>query len=105
MILAIENISKLNANKKVLILGDMFEVGETTGQEHLNVLQKAISYNFAQVILIGNEFKKQAINADALFFKTTPQAFEYLKQNPINDSLVLVKGSRGMKLETLMELL
>jgi UDP-N-acetylmuramoyl-tripeptide--D-alanyl-D-alanine ligase len=105
MVLAIENISKLNANKKVLILGDMFEVGETTGQEHLNVLQKAIAYNFDQVILIGNEFKKQAINADAHFFETTSQAFEYLKQNPINNSLVLVKGSRGMKLETLIELL
>ena len=105
MVLAIENISKLNAPKKVLILGDMFEVGETTEEEHQNVVKKASSYNFDQLIFIGKEFKKQSSNADALFFESTPQAYEYLKNNPITNALILVKGSRGMKLETLMELL
>ncbi|WP_017257468.1 UDP-N-acetylmuramoyl-tripeptide--D-alanyl-D-alanine ligase [Pedobacter arcticus] len=105
MVLAIENISKLKADKKVLILGDMFEIGETADAEHLSVLQTAISYNFYQVILIGETFKKQSPNGNTVFFKTTPEATEYLKQNPISGALVLVKGSRGMKLETLMELL
>ncbi|HET8828905.1 MAG TPA: UDP-N-acetylmuramoyl-tripeptide--D-alanyl-D-alanine ligase [Pelobium sp.] len=105
MILAIENISKLNSNKKVLILGDMFEVGETSAEEHLNVLQKAHSYNFDQVILIGKEFSKQRNNAGSLFFEETQQAFDYLKKHPITEALVLVKGSRSMKLETLVELL
>lgn len=105
MVLAIENISKLNSKKKVLILGDMFEVGETSAEEHLNVLQKATSYSFDQIILIGKEFNKQRINADAQFFEETQQAFDYLKNHPITEALVLVKGSRSMKLETLMELL
>lgn len=105
MVLAIENISKLQADKKVVILGDMFEVGETVEEEHLNVLKKANSYNFDQVILIGKEFKKQSLNGNALFFEDTTQAFEYLKEHPINDALILVKGSRSMKLEKLMELL
>nr|WP_294894990.1 UDP-N-acetylmuramoyl-tripeptide--D-alanyl-D-alanine ligase [uncultured Pedobacter sp.] len=105
MVLAIENISKLQADKKVVILGDMFEIGETVEEEHLNVLKKANSYDFDQVILIGKEFKKQSLNGDALFFEDTTQAFEYLKEHPINDALILVKGSRSMKLEKLMELL
>ncbi len=105
MVLAIENISKLNATKKVLILGDMFEVGETSEEEHLGVLQKASSYNFDQLIFIGKEFKKQSLGANALFFETTAQAFEYLESHPITGALVLVKGSRSMKLEKLIVLL
>lgn len=105
MILAIENISKLDAAKKILILGDMFEVGETSEKEHLNVLQKASSYNFYQMIFIGKEFKKQSLNSNALFFDETQQALAHLKEHPINDALILVKGSRGMRLEKLMELL
>jgi UDP-N-acetylmuramoyl-tripeptide--D-alanyl-D-alanine ligase len=105
MVLAIENISKLQADKKAVILGDMFEIGETVEEEHLNVLKKSNSYDFDQVILIGKEFKKQSLNGDALFFEDTTQAFEYLKEHPINDALILVKGSRSMKLEKLMELL
>ncbi|MFC5284312.1 UDP-N-acetylmuramoyl-tripeptide--D-alanyl-D-alanine ligase [Pedobacter alpinus] len=105
MALAVENISRLNAPKKVLILGEMFEVGETTAEEHLIILQKALSFNFDQVILIGEEFKKLSLNPGALYFESTALAYDYLKKHPITDTLVLVKGSRVMKLESLMELL
>lgn len=105
MALAIENISRLNAAKKAIIIGDMFEVGETSAEEHLQILQKALSYNFDKVILIGEEFKKLSLNTGALFFENTPIAYDYLKNNPISETLILLKGSRGMKLESLMELL
>lgn len=105
MALAIENISRLNAAKKAIIIGDMFEVGETSAEEHLQILQKALSYNFDKVILIGEEFKKLSLSTGALFFENTPIAYDYLKNNPISETLILVKGSRGMKLESLMELL
>ncbi|HEX7367047.1 MAG TPA: UDP-N-acetylmuramoyl-tripeptide--D-alanyl-D-alanine ligase [Pelobium sp.] len=105
MVLAIENISKLQADKKVVILGDMFEIGESVEEEHLNVLKKANSCNFDQVILVGKEFKKQSLNGKGLFFEETMEAFEYLKKHPISNALVLVKGSRSMKLEKLVELL
>lgn len=105
MVLAIDNISKLEAPKKVLILGDMFEIGETAAEEHLAIVQKASSYNFDQLVFIGKEFNKQSLNGRGLFFKETTAAFEYLKANPITDALVLVKGSRSMKLEKLVELL
>lgn len=105
MVVAIENISKLNADKKILILGDMFELGEETSVEHEMVLQKALSYNFDQVIFIGEEFFKLNELTEALFFKTTKEAVLELQKNPISNALVLLKGSRSMQLESLMSLL
>lgn len=105
MVVAIENISKLNADKKVLILGDMFELGEEASLEHEMVLQKALSYHFDQVIFIGEEFFKLNELTDAFFFKTTKEAVLELQKNPISNALVLLKGSRSMQLESLMSLL
>lgn len=106
MVLAIDNIAQLKATKKVLILGDMFEVGESTAQEHLNVIRKALAYPFTQVIFIGKHFKEASSDTiNALFFTDTDEAYNHLKHQRIEDSLVLVKGSRGMRLEKLMELL
>ena len=105
MVVAIENIAKLDANKKMLILGDMFELGDEASTEHKMVLKKALSYQFNKVILIGEEFFKLNSSTNALFFKTTKEAIVYLQENPITDSLVLLKGSRSMQLESLMSFL
>ena len=106
MLVAIENINQLKADKKVLILGDMYELGEETELEHLNMITKALSYSFDEVIFIGDYFYKQKQEfKKALFFSSTNQTIDYLKEKNIRDALVLVKGSRGMKLEILMEYL
>lgn len=105
MMVAIENISKLSAAKKILILGDMFELGDEASVEHEMVLQKALSYHFNQVIFIGEEFFKLNELTEALFFKTTKEAVIALQKAPINSALVLLKGSRSMQLESLMNLL
>ena len=105
MLVAIENLAKLAANEKVIILGDMFELGDEAGMEHENILQKALDQHFYKTIFIGDEFYKLNELADALFFKTTLEAAAELKKNPIKNALVLLKGSRSMKLESLMELL
>ncbi|MEO5910048.1 MAG: UDP-N-acetylmuramoyl-tripeptide--D-alanyl-D-alanine ligase [Pelobium sp.] len=106
MPVALENMASLKAKKKVVILGDMFEVGDSSALEHDAVLQQALSYQFDQVILIGEEFFNINELADeAIFYRTTSDAIIELKKNPIKDALVLLKGSRGMKLESLMELL
>jgi UDP-N-acetylmuramoyl-tripeptide--D-alanyl-D-alanine ligase len=105
MTVAIENLAKLNADQKVLILGDMFELGEEAAFEHEQVLEKALSYNFTKRIFIGEEFYKMNELAEAIFCKSTNDAIAELKKNPIKNSLILLKGSRSMKLESLMELL
>ncbi len=106
MLVAIENINQLKADKKVLILGDMYELGDETEMEHLNMITKALSYPFDEVIFIGEYFSKQKLEfKKGLFFDSTGQAIDYLKDKNLRDALVLVKGSRGMKLERLMEFL
>ncbi len=103
MLVAIENINQLKADKKVLILGDMYELGEETELEHLNLITKALSYGFDEVVFIGEYFNKQKQEfKTGLFFNSTNQAIDYLKEKNLNNALVLVKGSRGMKLESLM---
>ena len=105
MLVAVENVAKLTADKKVLILGDMFELGEEASAEHEMIIQKALSYHFDQVIFIGDEFLKLNELSEAQFFKTTDEAVIFLQKNPISNALVLLKGSRSMHLEGLMSLL
>jgi len=106
MLVAIENINQLKADKKIVILGDMYELGEETELEHLNMITKALSNAFDRVIFIGDYFYKQKQEfKNGVFFESTQQAADYLKEKNLSDSLVLVKGSRGMKLESLIDYL
>jgi UDP-N-acetylmuramoyl-tripeptide--D-alanyl-D-alanine ligase len=103
MLVAIENIARLEANAKTLILGDMFELGEESPLEHKLIIEKALSFNFDQVIFIGEEFYKFNKEHEAQFFKTPGELKSLFKTHSIQDHLILLKGSRGMKLETLLE--
>lgn len=104
MAVALENLEMAEASKKVLILGDMFELGSESETEHQVIVEKAEALPADQHIFIGAEFYKFRNNAGS-FYRDTQEAYQALKEKPIKDSLILIKGSRGMKLETLVELL
>jgi len=109
MLVAIENIGKLQAERKVLILGDMFELGEESPAEHTGVIKKALDTDVAERIFIGKEFKNQESgvrNQDfkSTFYTTAEDAIEALTAHPITNSTILIKGSRGMALERLVGL-
>ncbi len=101
---AIENFANFNADKKLLLLGDMFELGEYSKEEHLKISDLLKEKKLSNVILVGEEFFKQN-ETDFLKFKTTEECKEYLKKQSISQTTVLIKGSRGMKMETLQEVL
>lgn len=101
---ALDNLQKLDARHKVMILGDMFELGEESPKEHAAIVKKALSLNAARSIFIGKDFLIQS-TAGGEFYESTEAAYEALKQEPVKGATVLVKGSRGMKLEQLIELL
>ncbi len=103
MLVAIENIARLEADAKTLILGDMFELGEESPLEHKLIIEKALSFKFDGVVFIGEEFYKFNKEHDAQFFRTSEEFKSLLKAHPIQNHLILLKGSRGMKLETLLE--
>ena len=105
MIVALENLEDTDAKSKVLILGDMFELGEESASEHQLILEKALTTKADRRILIGEEFFKLNGAQGAEFYKNTAEAEEALSANPIEQTTTLLKGSRGMKLEILLRLL
>ncbi len=110
MFVAIENIGKLDAKRKVLILGDMFEMGDESAAEHTSVIKKALETPVDQRIFIGKDFFQAATAIDHgpstmdSFYPTAEDAITALKAGPIKNSTILIKGSRGMALERLVEL-
>ncbi len=107
MFVAIENLGKIKADHKVLVLGDMFEMGEESAAEHEAVINKALETPVDERIFIGGEFaarKAVGEGRGATFYPTVEEAIAALKTNPITNATVLIKGSRGMALERLVEL-
>lgn len=102
---ALKNLNALTADKKVAIIADMFEMGEASLEQHRKIAELAASMNFDEVILIGKDFHASRIGLKGTFFEHTLAAKTYLEQSPVKDSLVLLKGSRGMALEQLLPLL
>jgi UDP-N-acetylmuramoyl-tripeptide--D-alanyl-D-alanine ligase len=108
MFVAIDNMDKMQSGRKVLILGDMFEMGEESAAEHASVIQKAMGANVNERIFIGKDFSSQQTEvadlSTATFYLTAEDAMVGLKNNPITNATVLIKGSRGMALERLVGL-
>lgn len=105
MSLAIENFSHFHADNKMLILGDMLELGVESRKEHEFILGNIDSKTFSNVILIGEEFGKLSDSFDFRTFKSTDEAILYLKEHPVKNTTVLMKGSRGIALENLLDVL
>ena len=109
MAVAIENLGKIEAKYKVLVLGDMFEMGQESAVEHRAIIKKAMETPVNERIFIGTEFLGQnsevgSRKSEAIFYNTVEQAIEGLKANPVKNATVLIKGSRGMALERLVDL-
>nr|WP_199157383.1 UDP-N-acetylmuramoyl-tripeptide--D-alanyl-D-alanine ligase [Pedobacter sp. ASV2] len=102
---ALNNISVLTANQKTAILGDMFELGSESAKQHQLITQQAFESGLNEVIFIGKDFYAYQDENKGKFFKTPDEAANYLQEKPIKNNLILLKGSRGMKLESLLKYL
>ena len=108
MEVALDNISTMEAEHKVLILGDMLELGEWSEEAHCNILRKADKVA-SKIILVGGEFAKahsivgKELESDYALYPTTAEALIAIDEKPIRNALVLLKGSRGIALEKLIE--
>lgn len=102
---AIKNLSSLASTNKAAIIGDMFELGDEAEQQHQEIASLAETAGFDTLILIGKYFYTLKDKYEGHFFSTPKEAKEWLQNNPIKDSLVLLKGSRGMALEQLLPML
>jgi UDP-N-acetylmuramoyl-tripeptide--D-alanyl-D-alanine ligase len=104
MKVAIENFATYKAEKKLLLLGDMFELGDYSADEHKKVIDLLKVNEFKNVVLVGEAFYKLS-EKEFVNFRTTAECKEYLDGENISNSTVLIKGSRGMKMEILQEVL
>lgn len=104
MVAALENLKQLASPKKVTILGDMFELGDESFGEHLKLVTLADSLPVERRIYVGKEFIKHRNERDE-FYETTQDAAEALGTNPVSGAMVLLKASRSMAFEKLVELL
>lgn len=102
MAAALENFSNVDADCKVALLGDMLELGEESHAEHLSVIRAASSCGFTKVCFVGAEFMKASAEANfegALFFETSDALADWLRSNPLSGATILIKGSRGTRME------
>jgi UDP-N-acetylmuramoyl-tripeptide--D-alanyl-D-alanine ligase len=100
MIAAIENMAVTPAKNKMLILGDMFELGESSFSEHQRIVDFITEItSAANVILVGENFSATIDKHSFQRMNDSKEVKDWLTQNPPSDSLILIKGSRGMKME------
>lgn len=97
---ALENFIEYKADHKTIVLGDMFELGDYSEVEHQKVVDFVSNANFDSVYFVGNNFS-QTIPSDSKY-ETLEKLEKHLIKNPINNSTILIKGSRGIALERLV---
>lgn len=100
MKLAIENFAKLQAEKKVLMLGGMAELGEASLAEHQSIIDLIQKFNWYKVVLVGGDFTKIPHSFEN--FKSSTDARDWFKNQQFTDTHLLIKGSRSMKMEEIL---
>ena len=104
MEVAIKNFSQIAAANKLLILGDMFELGEDSKTEHQKIVDLVKKLGFENAIFCGKHFSNTE-GYDYTFFEETEKLKTHLSSQTINHKTILLRGSRGMKLDVLVEVL
>ena len=106
MSVAIENFIQLDQSNKVMILGDMFELGSESYQEHKTIVDLISKENQIVCYFVGYEFYASKINKNGLIFhKTFETLAAELKEIEFRNATLLIKGSRGMALERVLDYL
>ena len=94
---AIEAFGEIKAPHKVLILGDMKELGAYSQKEHQQLVDDIAAYSWDAVLLLGDNFYQTQTNF--MKFQTLTEINDYLRQHPFSDTFFLIKGSRSMTME------
>ena len=106
MAAALDNLSSTVAEKKVVMLGDMLELGEDSLKLHSEVVERLSAMDLSLVCLVGGEFSKVCQGNDAVHcFATSDELAGWLSENPVEGAIVLVKGSRGTRMEKVIPVL
>ena len=99
---ALTNFSLMEAEHKMVILGDMRELGKESLEEHMRIVSKLQEMKLERIWLVGEEFSKVAQKGMRVF-KDVDEVKEALKAEPVSNCTILIKGSNGTKLHQLPE--
>lgn len=99
---ALESFVKMSGAPKIVFLGDMLELGADSAMEHDHIAKLAQGYSFDQLVLVGEEFERTTLTPEILHFPNIQSARNWWEQQGITGALILVKGSRGIRMEGLL---
>ena len=103
MRVALENFATIKTDNKVVIMGDMFELGEETLYEHQAIVDLATSLSFDEIFLVGENFHQTV--SEKHQFLSYNLLETYIKKKPLEKKSILIKGSRGMRLERILDVI
>jgi len=106
---ALENFMDIDASTKGVIIGDMLELGKDSTEEHKKILKIIEKMDLKYIFIVGKEFAQAAKEYDyfkrkAVFETTSQNLKEHLSQHKITGATLLIKGSRGIKLEKVLDI-
>ncbi len=102
---ALESFAVMKADRKTIIMGDMLELGGISKVEHSKILSELQFYNFEKVFLVGPIFMAVSAKSGFRSFRDVNTLIEFLRNEPIKGNTILIKGSRGIGLEKVYDLL
>lgn len=105
MEVALDNFVKMAHPKKAVILGDMLELGEESTAEHQKIVNRLLEIQPDKIILVGQNFIALKPEKDILYFQNSMDAKKWVEINQPKGYAILIKGSRGTKLENIAEIL
>ena len=98
---AIENFAQMHGTNKILLLGSMMELGAESEKEHEQIIKLIDNYQWKAVVLVGDNFKN--INNSYQQFANAEETKAWLKNQHLQNSQLLIKGSRSMQMEKVLE--
>ena len=101
-LVALDNFNSIKHSSKIAILGDMFELGDYAFDEHENIVAYCKNLDIHRCIFVGEEFSKTTALEK---YKNFEKLKTEIKKSPLKNSYILIKGSRGMSLERLLEII
>ena len=103
MRVALINFAKMNADKKVLLIGDMLELGNSSNQEHRDIISYIKQLDFDLTVFIGKEFIKARDHNFGLYFSNVSTAKKWVSKQKFKNTHMLLKASRGIAIEKIVD--
>lgn len=100
---AIKNFTSMEGAHKMVLIGEMAELGKESEYEHRRIVELLKNSPFEKIILVGENFSSLSEKVNADYFSTSALAAAWLKEKRIDNYTILIKGSRSSKMEALLE--